>query len=299
VKKRGDYRSIFCAFWDDPDIHTLSHEAYRVLTTLKGTLPAAGIGVVYVSQLAERCNMEKAAVERAFGELADWIRRERNIVWIVRGLRYEPSLSSNDRKHQAYLRDRVLAPLGAVPIVDAFKREYAEWFAPEEMPPEEDHGRGNEGPSEQSPFSIHPIPVQSPNDNYSAALPPERDEFWPVIRKHLYVPDGKCPTGWDESRDGSILRQLRQTYKAGDILAAIEGVALLRDYPGKYGDVIDWLTPGSKATLKVLYNTRSGARPMFGQAIDAAHRAHNLSTDRESTGARQPTRIAALVPKAS
>jgi hypothetical protein len=139
------------------------------------------------------------------------------------------------------------------------------------------------------------VAVTDTGANYSAPLAPERDECLEAIRTHLYVPDGKCPTGWDEQREGSILKQLRTRYKAGDILAAIEGLALLRDYPGKYGDVVDWLKPGDKATLKALYGSRSGVRPMMALAIDAANRKHNLSGERESSASRQPTPIASLI----
>src|SRR3954463_10217552 len=96
---RGDYRSFFCSFWDNADTHALSDGGYRVLTTLKGTLNAAGIGIVYVAQLAERCGKATDEILATYEELErrkpgdeyGWIVRERNIVWIVNGLRYEPS----------------------------------------------------------------------------------------------------------------------------------------------------------------------------------------------------------------
>lgn len=137
MSDRGDYRSFYSAFWDDPDVHALSDAAYRVLTTLKGTLPASGIGVVYLAVLAERCGKTVAQVEESLTELeapkpgADlgWIRRERNIVWIINGLRFEPTLTSANSKHRTFLRERLLAPLGErTAIVVAFRRYYGEWF---------------------------------------------------------------------------------------------------------------------------------------------------------------------------
>jgi hypothetical protein len=143
------------------------------------------------------------------------------------------------------------------------------------------------------------VAVTDTGANYSAALPPERLDLIGLVRSHFYTPDGKCPTDWSEVRERSILTALLTRYSPEDVATAVEGAALLRDYPGKYGDAIDWLRPGDKLTLRVLYNTRSGVRPLMGLAIDAANRAHNLSAERDSTAARQPTRIAALVPKAS
>ena len=169
MSDRGDYRSIYCSFWDDPDVHALGHLEYRVLTTLKGTLPASGMGVVYLSQLAERCAAPVGDVEAALSALAaplpgkshGWIVRERNVAWIVNALRYEPTLSHANGKHRTYLSERLLAPLGkGRPIVDAFKRYYAEWF-PDAVPgPLDTPTDGNRNPidrvSDHSPSQSIP-----------------------------------------------------------------------------------------------------------------------------------------------
>ncbi len=137
MSDRGDYRALYSSFWDDPDVHALSDAAYRVLTTLKGTLPASGIGVVYFGVLAERCKKTPGELEHSLKELEaakpganlGWIVRERNIIWVVNGLRYEPTLTSANSKHRTFLRERLLAPLGErTAIVAAFRRYYAEWF---------------------------------------------------------------------------------------------------------------------------------------------------------------------------
>ena len=143
MSDRGDYRSIYCAFWDDPDVHALSDRAYRVLTTLKGTLGAAGIGVVYLGQLAERCGCAPADLEAALLELeqskpcADhgWIVRDRNVVWIVNALEYEPTLSASNANHRTYVRERLLAPLGRRAVVERFIAYYPAWFPPSDPSP--------------------------------------------------------------------------------------------------------------------------------------------------------------------
>jgi hypothetical protein len=174
MSERGDYRSFYVSFWDDPDVHSLTDRAYRVLTTLKGTLSAAGIGVVYLAQLAERCGgLERDAIEEALLELEvpkpgsdfGWIVRERNVVWIVNALRYEPNLTSNSAKHRTFVRDRLLAPLGNRPIVNNFRRYYIDWF-PEGSgnpngSPSDTHRRANDRVSEHSPY--HSSPTHNPN----------------------------------------------------------------------------------------------------------------------------------------
>lgn len=96
-----------------------------------------------------------------------------------------------------------------------------------------------------------------------------------LVRKQLYVPDGAPPANWRIARDASILSALRRLHTDQDIEAAILGLGLLRDFPGVFGDPIDWLKPGEKATLRAIYYTKSGARQMFGRARDAYWRQVN------------------------
>ncbi len=166
--ERGDYRSIYCSFWDDEDVHALSHLEYRILTTLRGTLPPAGIGVVYRAQLAQRCSVTVSEVDAALALLASprpnrsvgWVQCEGAVVWIVDALRYEPSLSPKNSKHRANIRDRQLAPFGTKPIAEAFRRHYREWFQ-EWVSHDSGMGIPESGfPSPVHPIPSHPNPVQ-------------------------------------------------------------------------------------------------------------------------------------------
>lgn len=80
----------------------------------------------------------------------------------------------------------------------------------------------------------------------------------PLIREHLYPPDGKPPATWDERREGSVIKQMLRFWNVSQIEVAILGLARLRD-TGQ----IDWLKPGAKVTLRALYHTRSGVCQMF------------------------------------
>lgn len=103
----------------------------------------------------------------------------------------------------------------------------------------------------------------------SVPHPDSFDGIMQLVVDRLYVPDGQPPEDWDMARDGSILRELARTYNYLDIGVAVSGLAILRDYPGKFGDVVDWLKPKTKATLRALYNTRTGVLPMFNAATMA------------------------------
>lgn len=87
-----------------------------------------------------------------------------------------------------------------------------------------------------------------------------------AIREHLYAPDGKPPEGWVEGREFSIMRQLRKLGKSGtQILAVVEGLGELRR-DGR----VDWLK--GKATLRAVYNSKTGCLDMWGQAEDAYYK---------------------------
>lgn len=144
------------------------------------------------------------------------------------------------------------------------------------------------------------VTVRDTGTNYSAvaaksAAPPERfGGCWQAIREHFYVPDGTPPADYDARRDASILAQLEKHHTPAVIETAIVGLALLRDYPGKYGDEITWVRANEKLTLRALYHTRSGVRPVFGLACDAYWKREGVR-DRESTGKRTPTSLGQIL----
>lgn len=109
-------------------------------------------------------------------------------------------------------------------------------------------------------------------DNDGAGHTPTDDlttsELMGLVRKHLYIPDGKAPDGEDGGRCVTVIQALRKArYSGYEVAAAIEGLALLRDH----GE-LDWLLPGTKCTMRALYNTRTGVRPVFMLAQETAHK---------------------------
>lgn len=79
-----------------------------------------------------------------------------------------------------------------------------------------------------------------------------------LVREHLWVPDGKPPVGWDDRREGSVLKRLLAHRSVSQIEIAILGLAQLRE-----AGLVDWLKPGAKVTCRALYNSRSGVSQMF------------------------------------
>jgi hypothetical protein len=87
------------------------------------------------------------------------------------------------------------------------------------------------------------------------------------VRQHLYVPDGKAPTGYSDGRDVKIIRALRQGGLSGyQIADAIEGVRLMCE-AGELGRK----RPGEKLTMRALYHTGHGVRPLLFQAQEAVY----------------------------
>lgn len=131
VPPRGEYRSMYTVILDSDDFRALSCEGQHMLLVLKIALPWSGIAVLSPANLLEKLS-DKATLAYVHTTLAElesarWIKRHRNVVWLVNGLKYEPSISVKDVKHRRGVQRRV-ASLPSSPLVEEFKRYYAEWF---------------------------------------------------------------------------------------------------------------------------------------------------------------------------
>lgn len=143
---RGEYRSTHIVVVDGPDFQALSPPAKLTWWTLRMTCGPLGIAVQpgLVAGLVERTGHSTAEVTAALAELEarGWIERERNVVWIIRALEFEPQLDVKDSKHRLSVRRRVAA-LPNLSIVKRFRVRYAPWFA--------DEVEGLPSPSEGAP----------------------------------------------------------------------------------------------------------------------------------------------------
>lgn len=135
----------------------------------------------------------------------------------------------------------------------------------------EGDGEGD-GPAGSGPVALQSASASADNELHGGA---SRRALMCLVRRHLYVPDGKPPPDWDEARDGSILKAFLKRRTPGDVAIAIEGLAIIRDQPGVFADPIDWLAPGEKVTLRALYNQRSGVLDVFMLATQAYWKREN------------------------
>lgn len=143
ISERGEYRAIYTVLLDSPEYLRLKPGGRLMLLTVKLRLGPSGIGVIpaLLASLSEATGMTAVQTADAMSELegGNWIRTEGNIVWIVNGLRYEPSISSKNINHRA----SVISYLNSLPrlkIIDDFRRYYAEWLQIEPPEPVEPDG---------------------------------------------------------------------------------------------------------------------------------------------------------------
>mgnify|MGYP001562407556 FL=1 len=120
---RGVNRSLYSAIFDDPDFQALPPTARHVLLTAR-LCPQAGPGVIftcYPEVLARQTGLLARQVKGALKALegAGWIQREGLILWVVNGLRYDPTMHLSDVKHQKAVA-RSVAALPRLEIVLRF-----------------------------------------------------------------------------------------------------------------------------------------------------------------------------------
>jgi hypothetical protein len=151
---RGEYRPIFTVLVHGADYQQLSPSEKLLLLHCKLNLGAAGIGVLYIAALAEQTGISEESVRLALATLEhrDWLRVERNVIWVVNGLKYEPSLTRDNDNHRKWLR-RHLDGLPNLAVVNAFRARYADWLG-------EGPGMVSETPSDGIP---KPLPITTTN----------------------------------------------------------------------------------------------------------------------------------------
>lgn len=157
--ERGEYRGIYVVIVDGPDFQALTPSAKLVWYTLKLKLGPYGIDAMAGASaaLAERTGLPCQGAEAALTELeeAGWLERERVLLWLVRGLQFEPSLSPSHPNHREGLRKH-LAGLPNLALKQRFRAHYTEWF-PEDVPsssppPSDGVAMGSTGPAHAPPI---------------------------------------------------------------------------------------------------------------------------------------------------
>jgi hypothetical protein len=125
MNERGAHRSIYAAIVDDAEFQELSSDARLLFFILKLSLGVSGIDVIYSSTLIEKIGKTQRAVDAALKQLRDndWIRTEKNVIWLRNGLRFEPSISLKNPKHIVAIQKHLRA-LPRLALVSEFARYY-------------------------------------------------------------------------------------------------------------------------------------------------------------------------------
>lgn len=182
-RDRGEYRPIYEVLLDGPDWQRLPADARLVFLALKIRCGVLGIKIVpgLVESLSQWTGLPSRRVQAATKVLEEssWIQRDGSVVWVVRGLEFEPSLDASNANHRKHIA-RVLDALPTLPIVERFRARYSQWVG--------------EGHADAMPMAS-PIPMaitttttttttKSPSTErpeiaaFLALVPPERRPGW-------------------------------------------------------------------------------------------------------------------------
>lgn len=130
---RGVHRGVYSSLLDHPEFQALSPPARHVFLTLRISKQAgpAAIFICYREVVAQQTGLKVREVERALYELEkqNWLRLEGRIVWIVNGLRHDPTMRLANPKHRIAVL-RALEELPSTEIVTSYCKYYnLEWLS--------------------------------------------------------------------------------------------------------------------------------------------------------------------------
>lgn len=171
-KNRGEYRVFYEAFFTGPDFLKLSPNSRQVLHTLKGLCGVLGIRCwpALIPALTFYTGRSNRAVSNAISELIEtgWIEYSEPVVWVKRGLEFEPQLSPENHNHRKSVQD-MASGLPNCDTVRRFKRHYAGFFGaldPAKV------GYNGQGMGDAIPPSHHPEKEDGMGDPTTTPPPP-------------------------------------------------------------------------------------------------------------------------------
>lgn len=241
---RGVFQSIHVVMVDGPDFQALTPEARFTALVLKLTLGASGIAVVpaWIATLTERTGYSAEVVEAALAELTPkWVRAERNVAWLVDGLKHNPNLSATNVKHRRSVQQHV-SGLPRLGVCGEFVSHYAaegwfpdgEWAAVEYPPPSDSLSiaspMGTEGhPSASLSTSYFVLRTSQGDQGKKREEPPEPESFaaiWAAYPKR----------GGGNSRKMALRAFRARLAKGADPDAILAGVQQYAEYVRAVGD---------------------------------------------------------------
>lgn len=147
---KGQYRSIYSCIWEDPEFQAFDPVTQNVFFCLRTSKDCnfPCIYTFYRTTLYERMSTsEPSDIDAGWDALtaAGWIRYERPVLWIVKGLRNEPSFVPANSK-QIHGIANTLRSLPKLAIIQEFSDYYdipIEAAAPKKAPKEKTPEKGN------------------------------------------------------------------------------------------------------------------------------------------------------------
>ena len=108
--ERGYYRCFYASLFHDDDYQALGGPAQHCLLTLKGTFGPTGIEICYPggalnAQIGTPLDQIMAGLDEL--EEKHWIKRERTLLWVVNGLRWDPYYTAGDPKKRVSVQNHV------------------------------------------------------------------------------------------------------------------------------------------------------------------------------------------------
>ena len=124
---KGIYRSIYVSLWEDRDFQALTPMAKLVLLNLR-TSPLSNmpcIYPIYIEAIQKQTGLSETVIKEALIVLckANWIEYEDGIVWVRKGLKFDPAISIHNDSHVRAIR-KVVRSLPRLSIVDSFLAFY-------------------------------------------------------------------------------------------------------------------------------------------------------------------------------
>jgi hypothetical protein len=106
AEQRGTYRSIYGVLLDDPDYQALPEKAQHLFLVLKVTR-LSNLAAIFVCDeggfltLKQQSGIPVPTIKKLLVvlEKAGWVYYEAPILWLKNGLKYEPSISLNNKNH--------------------------------------------------------------------------------------------------------------------------------------------------------------------------------------------------------
>ena len=109
---RGIYRSIYVALWDDPDFRKFSADEKLIFLNLR-TSPLTNLAAVYsfyIEGIERQTGLARDVIFKGLKGLCDkgWIQIEDGVIWIVKGLRFDPGISLESPNHLIAIKKTLL-----------------------------------------------------------------------------------------------------------------------------------------------------------------------------------------------